>query len=314
MRKFVTKLVCFGLIVLAILTGYNAVYNQFRSDDQYGDGKFVHVPHEITISNTGSSHGVYSFDYSDYETEYTGFNFALVSQSLSYDYRVISEYKDHFARDGIMFIPVSYASLSLEETEAEDFESKNQRYYRFLSPSNIKKFDLQTYIGLHYFPAIYESTADLLKIFAKGIMHKHPIIEDDYDVENPDFDYAADAKKAFQRHSIAIKDGHLMINQEEIDALYNIISFCKERNIRPIMVSTPLRSEYAEQYPQAVLDEFYAIVREIQQKENCEYCDYTHDERFAQSVEYMRNSDHLSPAGAKAFTKILMDEVVKPQQ
>ena len=310
LRKFVTKLFCFGLIILALLVIYNAIYNQLRADDQYGDGKFVHVPYEITISNTGSSHGVYAFDYSDYENEYTGFNFALVSQTLSYDYRVISEYKDHFAENGIMFIPVSYASISLDETETEDFESKNQRYYRFLSPSNIKQFDLQTYIGLHFFPAIYESTADIIKIFAKGMMHKHPIIEDDYDIGNPDFDYALDAQRAFKRHSVVIKDGHLLINQDEIDALCNIISFCKERNIRPIMITTPLRSEYADQYSPTVLDEFYSKVEEIQQEADCEYYDYSHDERFAHSVEYMRNSDHLSPAGAKAFTKILLDEVI----
>lgn len=310
MKRFLFKLFIFGVIILSILSVYNAAYNQLRSDDFYGDGKFVHVPMNITISNTGSSHGVYAFDYSELGQQETGFNFALISQSLTYDYRILREYRNHLADGGVLFIPVSYPSFSVDEEAGEDFESKNQRYYRFLSPANIKCFDINTYAGLHFFPALYESTADVMKIFIKGILNKRPIIEDTYDVDNTEFDYAADADKAFHRHYKVNEDGSISINHEEIKALYSIIDLCKDKGIRPVLISTPLRSEYADMYDQQFLDEFYSIINDVQKRTGCEYYDYSHDKRFEQSQPYMRNSDHLSAEGAKAFTKIIMDEIV----
>lgn len=309
MKKFIIKVSSFAMIILIILLGYNRIYNQLRSDDQYGDGKFVNVPEKIVISNTGSSHGVYAFDYSAYQGEQTCFNFALVSQTLSYDRRVLEEYKDHLQNGGIMFIPVSYPSFSLDETKEDDFESKNARYYRFLSPSNIKEFDLNRYVGLHFFPATYESTADIIRIFVKGILHKHPIIEDaDYITEHH-MDFSEDALRAYKRHINVNDAGNLVINEEEINALYSIIRFCRKKDIRPILISTPLREEYFSLYNQQILDQFYSIVKKVQAETGCEYYDYTHDERFANSDEYMRNADHLSPDGALVFTKILMEEV-----
>ena len=310
LKKFILKVSILLIIVLTILGIYNSIYNEFRSDDQYGDGKFVHVPYDITISNTGSSHGVYALDYSNYEGEQTGFNFALLSQTLSYDYRVISEYKDHFKEGGIMFIPVSYPSFTFDETSEDDFESKNERYYRFLSPANIKEFDLGKYLGLHYFPATYDSTAGVIKIFIRGILNRHPIIEDSDYIGERHMNFAKDAKRAYESHIRVDENGIMITNQEEIDALYDIINFCYEHSIRPILISTPLRSEYIEYYDPNVLDQFRSIVQKVQDDTGCEYYDYTHDERFIHSDQNMRNADHLSPDGAIVFTEILMNEVV----
>ena len=309
LKKFMFKTSALIMIVLTILMIYNGIYNELRSDDQYGDGKFVHVPYEITISNTGSSHGVYAFDYSNYEGEQTGFNFALLSQTLSYDYRILREYEDHFKEGGIMFIPVSYPTFTWDETAGEDFESKNERYYRFLSPSNIKEFDLGKYIGLHYFPATYDSTAGVIKMFIKGILHRYPIIEDADYVGERYMDYAEDARKAYERHIRVDENGDMITNPEEIDALYDIISFCRDHSIRPILISTPLRSEYLELYNQKIPDQFRSIIQRVQDTTGCEYYDYMHDDRFIHSDQYMRNADHLSPDGAIVFTEILMKEV-----
>lgn len=309
MKKFITRALSLALIVLTILTGYNYIYNQLRSDDQYGDGKFVHVPNNIKISNVGSSHGVYAFDYSDYQEKQACFNFALVSQTFTYDYKVLCEYKDHLQEGGMMFIPVSYPSFSMDEESGEDFDSKNERYYRFLSPTNIKQFDINKYVGLHFFPVVYESTADVIKIFYRGITNKRPVIQDlDYVVER-NMDFKEDAQRAYQRHLKVNESGNLFVNENERAALYDIIDFCHEKNIRPILISTPLREEYFSLYDQKILDQFYNIVNQVTQETGCEYYDYSHDPRFESSDQYMRNADHLSPEGARVFTKIVMDDL-----
>lgn len=64
-----------------------------RVKNDYNEDKFYEVPHGIEICNFGSSHGDFGFDYSELDLNYTCFNFALMSQSLSYDCRIFQQYE-----------------------------------------------------------------------------------------------------------------------------------------------------------------------------------------------------------------------------
>ena len=53
------------------------------------------------------------------------------------------------------------------------------------------------------------------------------------------------------------------------------------------------------------------MIDRICKDEAVEYYDYSHDERFIDRDDYFRNSDHLSPKGAAAFTEIVLNACVK---
>ena len=86
-----------------ILNILNTYYLQRNICDNDRTAKFKDIEPGIVISNTGSSHGLYGFNYEELGEEYNCFNFALESQRLSYDYRIVSNYSDYLAENGIMF-------------------------------------------------------------------------------------------------------------------------------------------------------------------------------------------------------------------
>lgn len=131
-----------------IYTSYGKNY-----DGDYTD-KFMEMEYGIQISNTGSSHGLRDFKYDDIKN-YKCFNFALVSQSLSYDYELVSYYSDRLEDGGVMLIPISYFSFfGTDEMGDEDFKAKDKRYYKILPRDRIKGYDLKTDIFTKYLPAL----------------------------------------------------------------------------------------------------------------------------------------------------------------
>jgi hypothetical protein len=89
MKKLIAKSALLIVLVLCCTLIINTIY---VNNAGYGDDidKFKTVPYDITICNFGSSHGRYGFNYSDVSDEYNCFNFAMSSQSLSYDDRILN--------------------------------------------------------------------------------------------------------------------------------------------------------------------------------------------------------------------------------
>ena len=167
MKRFLIKLTVLVLIMTMIFTGYDAAYRRIcnidpSKNDEY---KFQNVPNGIQICNFGSSHGKDDFNYAAWQDEYTSFNFALVMQTASYDYRILQQYIGHLAKGAVVFIPISYFTFGWDEESKDDFRSKNERYYSFLEPKYIKDYDVITAIGInHFLPLLDDPTSVIRKI------------------------------------------------------------------------------------------------------------------------------------------------------
>ena len=309
MKKFLFKVGILFFITGTIMLGSNFLYEniRYRAHSVYSEEKFSYVPYNIQISNFGSSHGVYGIDYTDYTNRYTAFNFALTSQTLSYDYLILQQYEDHLSENGIMLILISNFSFGADEESQPDFESKNERYYSFLLPDYIKQFDLKQYVKLNYFHLFFTKPSEIIGNIKKGSKKG----KDTYQLGGSDFNYQEDADAAYKRHIHVDGDDNIIINPKEINALYAMIEICKKHNIRPILITTPYRSEYNDKFSDKFYKQFHDIVNEVCKNTGAEYYDYSHDIRFIQSNEYERNADHLTPAGAIVFTDILINEVIK---
>ena len=277
----------------------------------YDETKFFNVPYNIQVSNFGSSHGLYGFDYKNHSKKYTTFNFALTSQSLSYDYLILKQYEDHFADNGIMFIVISNFTFGMDEESEPDFKSKNVRYYRFLSPEYIKNFDWKQY---YFRPFVIgpREVKDAIKIKIKKAFKKEKNSNEDlYQQGGIDFNYEKDADAAYKRHIHVDENGKLIILQKEIDALYGIIEICRKHNIKPILVTTPYRREYNNKFSKNFYKQLHDIINSICRQTGVEYHDYRNDPRFSSSYEYNRNADHLTPLGAVVFTDTLFKDYIE---
>lgn len=308
---FFKKILILLILCIVILYLLSLIYKKFDRYNGYGTQKFKEVPEQIEISNVGSSHGLYGFCY-DEMTECTCFNFGLVSQSLDYDYRILQQYEDHLQEGGTMFIVVSYTSLyGPDESEQDDFVSKNRRYYRILSPRYIKEWSFKQQLLADTF-AVMGTKDNVLHDLATG-EERGKIITDMWEWNLQDTDeeaIRADAEATYKRHvkDRMNDDGEYVINPNNLDALYGIVELCKDKDIEPVLLTTPYMREYIEQYKEnfpAFFEGFYSLMDEITEDTGTVYYDYSCDTRFWEEPEYFFSVDHLNKEGAMKFTKIV---------
>lgn len=308
MKKFVIKLVCFCTIVVVFTLAVNARYVSVRNTS--GTDKFKNVPDDIQICNFGSSHGQNDYYYDLWQNQYKCFNFAMSSQSLDYDWRIMQCYQDKISEGAIVFITISYFSFyGIDETLTDKFLSKNKRYYRFLPKEYIKDFDFETYIFETKLPSLtaYES---LISNLINGT-------RDSDEIENAENkDLKKYAEEAYKRHLVNEKldeNGNRIVNHEYINALYNMIALCEEKGATPVLVTTPYLQDYTNvvmnKEPE-FLDEFYGMIEEVVQATGVKYYDYSRDARFKDKYELFIDVDHLNHDGAVKFVDILMKDVM----
>lgn len=319
MKQFVKKIIVMILILATITGTINFLYLSHVSN--YGtmgphkkDSAYVvDVPSAIEICNFGNSHGYYGFDYEDYEKEYTCFNFSLPSQSMSYNYRILENYRDCIAPGATVYICVSYMTFfGAPESSGGDFASKNKRYYHFLDEKYIKNYDLNTAIFVKYIPALAESNIFRLLKTVFGIGGTK---DDMWAGSTNSADALIHGKARYESLVASNIDGNgkRIYNDEEITALYEMIDLCKELQATPVLITTPYLSEYTapvlENDPD-FYDDFYGIIDQVQEETGVQYIDYAFDERFSDRYDLFFNTDHLNRKGARMFTKILFNETL----
>lgn len=315
MKKLIKKLLIFIITVLLIAETVNFAYMKRREPDPDGTNKFSSIPDKIQICNFGTSYGG-RFNYKDLENEYDCFNFALSSQSPSYDYRLFQYYGDHIVDGAVVFIPIAYFSLfGIEETRREDFLSKNGRYYSILPPSLIKEYDYRAGVYARYFPALTANTGKLIVTLLGETVRDN---FEEYEKVTTDIEVGKTVK-ARVYHLLGDErvyydtDGNRIENREEIGALYALIRGCQEKGAIPILITTPHLHEFTDavrEVAEDFYDQFYAIIDEVVRDTGVDFYDYAFDERFVSEYSLFSDSDHLNKEGGRVFVDILMQETV----
>lgn len=304
MKRFFKTLTLYLLILSALTAGINALYC-FKLPPRETD-KYSRIPERLDLCNFGSSHEADAFYYEAAPGQ-SGFNFAMGSQSLEYDSRLLRCYIDRIRPGGRAYLGVSYFSFfGLPETHSKSFASKNKRYYDFLPAAYILEYNPKIAFFEKYAPAL---TVD--EGLFKTILNPDPVI--DYETVSIDAETAArQAPGRYEAHFVEEKfdeNGQRIRNEGEYAALLSMIELCRERELEPILVTTPLLAEYCEQIDRSAPEfygEFYAIMERLCAETGVRYYDYSRDERFAHAYELFCNVDHLNRAGGLRFTEIVL--------
>lgn len=295
-------------LLLVVMLNYAYVNLKQTSNeiDVYKD-----MPETIQVCNVGSSHGKNSFNYSEWKEKLGCFNFALTSQRFQYDYRLLYNYSDRLEEGAVVFIPFSYFSLWGENDEERfDFESMNNRYYSILPPELIIRYDPWVDVCQHYLPILsaYDDVIDVFKDTAFGN-------GDSQSFGDNTINYETDVLTQYNGQIMGNRDenGRLMLNEERVEALYDIINLCKEKKVRPILITTPLTklfTDYVDENNPEFLEEFYQTIEAICDDMGVEYYDYSRDLRICDNLDYFIDAHHLNEQGAVVFTNIVMKEIV----
>ncbi|MCM1143984.1 MAG: hypothetical protein NC318_13110 [Blautia sp.] len=327
--RFALKCILIPAAAVLVIYCLNKPYRRINAQKYLDVSKFdtlKSVYEEVQIGNIGSSHGAYNFDYSALTAlGYSCFNFANASQSYNYDYAILKEYGHYMTPGSVLFIPVSYFSFNNEVVNDTEAQAMSLRYYHCLSPENIPDYDFYVDIITNKLP-ILSAGEEILKLLPDFKLSMIALAAEEETSENvpanEDTDTAADdapatesidiaafAERAKARYSRHFDNKEEYFMPERIEELRAIIDYCKEREITPVLITTPFSKYYYELVSQDFLEEFHDTIDTIISDTGVNYYDYSCDARFQEHLEYFSDCDHLNDKGAAYFMDLLMEEV-----
>ncbi len=303
---FILKCILIPAAAVLVILGVNRPYKKIHEQGYSDILKFNMLGTwywEIQIGNLGSSHGICDFIYDHLEERgYYCFNFANTSQSYDYDLAILNAYGQYMEPGSVLFVPVSYFSFNNEVTNSTEAEAMKVRYYQFLPPEYIPDYDPYVDLVTHKVP-ILTAGEDILKLFP-SLNTALTVHAADNGVDEAVFNEWARAR--YSRH-FDNKEAYFL--PERIQELYDIIAYCQEHDIIPVLITPPFSKPYLDLVSPEFTEEFQATVTKIADDTGVNYYDYSRDERFYANLNRFSDADHLAEDGAKYFMDILWEEV-----
>lgn len=278
--------------------------NSIPNLDNYPNNDWYrnHAERNYDVVNVGSSSGLYAFDYS--KTGLKAFNWALQPQSMEYSFRVLKNYFSILKKNGVVIIPLSpFSGLSVNGKWSE---SSYGRYYHILDYTLIDNYHkISRY---RRWPLIYQPKESIKRLIKDVPRNESGKI---YNVCHNNIEFEHDAEKWIKiwTREFNISDLNQPKSEENIerakyrmDTIINIIEFCIERDLRPVMVIPPIHHTLAKLLPPAFRENYlYSFVSELN-IHNVPFYDYMDNKAYNNDL-YFLNSYFMSEKGAEAFTK-----------
>lgn len=260
------------------------------------------------VINLGSTSGYYAFDYEGLPIK--GGNFALRHNPLSGDQAILKNYFGYLnPKGGHVIIPLCvFSSL------AGSYDFMEDRFYTLVYPSSIPHFSyrrqqqIKTIAAnpIRKFP--FWSIYTELRALLRGTSHSTLTEEQ----------MKTDAERWIKgwKHEFALSDFSQplsLINKDGVndaaEILNDIISFCKERNIKPVIMIPPMYHTLAEKFDEKARQLFvYDLIEKIEDK-TVPFHNYMDDSRFSRDSSLFMNSFFLNKKGAKKFTRIALTDI-----
>ena len=309
-------LICFGtaisaVFVLALLLNsivkktawFKSIIpdlNNYPTNEWYRE----HEERNYDVVNIGSSSAKHAFDYSGLGIK--TFNWAEQPQSLSYGFKILKTYFSILKRNGVVII--SLGPFSGLDVDGKWRKETNDKYYYLLAPALIDDFR-SVKIRRNY-PLIADPIRSM-KELVKNILKKRP------DTKKDSVGFVDDSDRWIRGWltEFGITDIEAGLSQENkkgqekrIKLLSDIINFCMERDLKPVIVIPPMHPSLASKFPETFRENYiYSFIRKANTVGVPCY-DYMEDSRFKDYC-YYRNSFFMNDFGAKIFTSVFLKEI-----
>lgn len=210
------------------------------------------------VINLGSGAAVHAFDYA--EAGVKGMNWALSPQSLVHDYNILRNYFSYLREGAVVIITICPFSCLYSKYD----KNANFKYYTFLHPATIIDFDdnertRALTIKSNPFKSmpiqsIKLTTKEALRALVNKVRpNKHQV----------DLKATADAmlnewKKQFGITDISapLSEQHLSEQKSRRETLNEIIAFCKERDLKPVVVIPPMHYTLTDLFTKEFLENY----------------------------------------------------------
>ncbi|SEW42011.1 hypothetical protein [[Clostridium] fimetarium] len=300
------------LIVVIILLGSIFLNQMYMKTNEYKNTqldiqKYIEgIPYDLKFVNLGSTYAKYAFDTYD-DLCMSGFNFALQSESLEMDEKILHHYVNNIMPDGIVVIVVAACVLLYKG------QDDNLQYYKILSKENIPHYKLSKKIKSKY-PLFFHPKK--IKKIIKDLKKMNSIYDNYPDIlsvnnSQKEMDNLVKVwKKLFNLSDLRKSDlsqENRLILSSNCEVLKRMISYCIEKGLRPIVVIPPfsirLNQYFSDEFNEKIIrDNIMEIIDEI----NIPFLDYQEDEMFQNSPElFCDGGFKLNNRGSQLFVKHL---------
>ena len=303
MRRFVTYTLLFALFIGCTLVAGEYIVRTLPNSYKYKHQWMLENCNEVEYLIMGSSHTYYGILPAEFFPH--SFNIANVSQNPEYDFLLLKKYLPLCKNLHTVILPISYFTFfdkPFEEGSEWSFAINYKLYMAIDKHSNLSKYNFE----LSNRP-VYSGK---LLSFLRG--KEMPMCDSlgfgvGYRVNKKAATWKYDAQYIAQRHTAENSDEF----EGNMNNVRNVAQFCKENNLRLILVTTPTAESYYTLLNKEQLKKTNYAIENVCKEYSLSYYNYLTDERFTDDDFY--DGDHLSDIGAKKFTAILKEELSKEQ-
>lgn len=305
MKKLLFKCALLALLVGAVLYGGGTAYmqtNAYRNLERTEDTeKFRDMPESIDVAVFGASHGRDCFQY--FPDGADCFNFSISAQSLQYDHMLMNEYGGRFHPRTLVLLTIGYPSLFRTDSEA-DFQSKQARYYRILSPWNIQDADWIRWGLRKISPLLTEDLSDIASAFLEPEPLKPTLMQREGKTRLSSCskeDILLEAERIGTAHHAIIDPAFPEGNPVMTDSLRSMLEHCEERGWQAVLVVPPYPDVYNHQFSSEFYQAFSTLLNQLSREYGVPLLDYSHDPAFTERYDLFRDVQHMNLRGAEVF-------------
>lgn len=266
------------------------------------------------VVNLGSTSAVCAFDYSGLPVK--GANWALSHHPLMGDEAVLKNYFSYLKPQG----STVFISLCAFSALAGSYGIDEDRYYAILYPSSIPHFSYrrQRRVRTIYHHPVQQMPVGALVAEVKRLFRpaKPAVVMDEAAMEANAGMWISGWLREFSLSSFSAPLS--LLNQDAVEdaarILDRIVSFCRQRGIRPVLVIPPMYHTLAEKFTPAARRMLIGDMLDKMTEKEVTFLNYMDDAQFAHRQDLFRDSFFMNPEGAREFTKrVLKDAEISIQ-
>lgn len=333
MKKFVCRS---GVVIVIIAVFFLFLNYLYVNTDYYmglnGMDKYRHVPKHLDVVSFGASHSecCYEWRMAGFASGTVAFEMAAGGQTLVQNANLLDYFQDRIDEKTTVVIDVMPSALYSNEDK-----HSQTRYYQILPRKYIYGWNIVDACQYSWIPLLGNRADGLEAIWMKYILKENKDGDNYSLVKNEEmFTISTDANIAVNEivlsdNPVKIIDGMTLdemkaegarrakskANDSKLGekganyyALERMLSICSEHNAQVIVTTTPTTPYYYDEFPQGYLEQEHSDIKEMCDKYNVPYIDYTGDIRFITDYSMWYDMDHMNGNGTAYFMQEFMKE------
>ena len=263
----------------------------------------------LDVINLGSSSGVYDFNYSGLSVK--GMNWAVAPQTIYGDFAILKQFASHLKKGATIIYPLCpFTSISGAVKYVED------RCYSFLDLDLIPDGHYLHMVKVKQMQKYPLSFYPLLSILRDL---KHAVGNNGENIRILDeFQMIEDAKLSMkswndQFHiddlSAPFVGKYKVVYDEGTKLLKEMSVFCKERNLRLVIVIPPMYKTLAGCFSTSARENLIDSFIRSGIDSSVLYLNMMDDENFTNDITLFRSSYYLNTIGAQKYTSYLLNKI-----